>query len=317
MTSAPTSSAESTAGDLDYHAQGFELTLASRRRSRNTIKSYLAAVEQLDAFLTARGMPRDVANIRREHLESFIVDQDRRLRPASVANRYRSLQQFFKWLVEQGEIKASPMLNMAPPAVPVIPPPVLGDEQVAALLKACAGSGFDERRDKALVLVLLQTGVRLSELAGIRVDDVLPGSSPRPWTVRVTGKGDRQRTVALGREAALAVHQYLGARTALLRKRRPEPWLWLGLKGQLTTNGIAQMLRRRARTAGIDHLNPHRFRHSFAHNWLAQGGNEGDLMTLAGWTSRTMLGRYGASAAAERAIDAHADLFSGDRPRRR
>jgi site-specific recombinase XerD len=298
MVTQPTGTLESTAGDIEFHARGFELTLSAQRKRPNTIKSYLEAVEQLDAFLYASGMPRDVANIRREHVESFIADQDRRLRPASVANRYRSIQQFFRWLLEQGEIKVSPMANMKPPAVPVEPPPVLRPEQLNALIKACSGSDFDARRDKAIVVVLLDTGVRLSELAGMRLVDITPGRTPHPWTIEVTGKGDRKRPVPLGKDAALAVHQYLGVRAR--HHRAGDPWLWLGLKGHLTTNGVAQMLRRRGAIAGIDHLNPHRFRHSFAHSFLAAGGQEGDLMRLAGWTSRTMLQRYGASAATER-----------------
>lgn len=77
------------------------------------------------------------------------------------------------------------------------------------------------------------------------------------------------------------------------------------------------MLRRRAAMTGIDHLNPHRFRHSFAHSYLAAGGQVGDLMRLMRWTSRTMIGRYGASAAAERAIASHAALSPVDRLGRR
>ena len=73
MTSAPTSTAESTAGGLAFHARGFELSLASANKRPNTNKSYLEAVAQLDAFLAAQGMPRDVENIRREHVESFTV----------------------------------------------------------------------------------------------------------------------------------------------------------------------------------------------------------------------------------------------------
>src|SRR5687767_9536365 len=103
MPSAPASAAQSTAGDLAFHARGFELSLGSANKRPNTIKSYLEAVTQLDAFLAAKGMPRDVEAIRREHVETFQKDQLDRLRPASAANRYRSLQQFFKWLAEEGQ----------------------------------------------------------------------------------------------------------------------------------------------------------------------------------------------------------------------
>ena len=70
---------------------------------------------------------------------------------------------------------------------------------------------------------------------------------------------------------------------------RPE--FWLGHAGPMTASGIAAVVRRRAKQAGLEGIHPHIFRHTFAHQWLAQGGNEGDLMRLAGWRSRTMLGR--------------------------
>ena len=106
MAVASASTAQSTAGDLAFHARGFELSLASANKRPDTVKSYLEAVEQLDAFLAAQGMPRDVENIRREHVESFQRDQLERTKPASAANRYRSLQQFFKWLVIEGRSRS-------------------------------------------------------------------------------------------------------------------------------------------------------------------------------------------------------------------
>jgi len=151
-------------------------------RSTNTIRGYVEAVEKLDAFLAANGMPRAVANIRREHIEAFVEDQLARLRPASAANRYRSVQQFFRWLVEEGEIKESPMAKMHPPTIPETPPPVLRGDEIDALRKATTGTSFDDRRDRAIIEMLYATGMRRAELVGLKVDDIDTHASAKlPW----------------------------------------------------------------------------------------------------------------------------------------
>jgi site-specific recombinase XerD len=286
-------------GDLQPMLESFTRDLKARNRTPATIESYRRAVLQLGRFLEDRGMPTDVASIHREHVESWIGDLLDRYSPATAAIRYRSIQQFFRWAVEDGEVKESPMRRMHAPTVPVNPPPVLTPDDLSRLVKACKGN----RRDLAIVLTFIDTGCRLGEVAGIKTEDV----DLDQGIIKVTGKGRRSRYVFVGSRTISAIDRYL-------RKRSdPSPWLWVGTKGRMTDSGITQMLRRRAREAGIAHLHPHMFRHTFAHSWLAGGGTEGDLLQLAGWKSRSMLDRYGASAAAARAHEAHRRLSPSDR----
>ncbi|HEX3426066.1 MAG TPA: phage integrase N-terminal SAM-like domain-containing protein, partial [Acidimicrobiales bacterium] len=158
-------STPTTVGDLAVLVPSWARSLRATNRSPKTLTTYLGAANQLIAFLVASGMPTEAAKIRRQHVEAFIEDVLSRCRPATASNRYRALARFFLYLVEEGEITVSPMARMKPPLVPEVPVPVLGDDELRALLSACDGRGFEERRDTAIVRLFLDSGMRLSELA--------------------------------------------------------------------------------------------------------------------------------------------------------
>ncbi len=225
-----------------------------------------------------------------------------------MAKHYRSLQQLFKWLDDDGEIPASPMAKMRPPAVPEQPVPILTDDELRRLLDAAKGTDFDARRDTAILRAFIDTGCRLDEIATLTVERVDFDQD----VLHVMGKGRRGRNAPFGAKTADALRRYLRARRAHPKATATDT-LWLGRQGAMTPSGIAQVLDRRAAEAGVADVHPHRFRHTQAHTWLAAGNQETDLMRLMGWKSRQMVGRYAASAADERAHEAHRKAALGDR----
>ena len=294
------------AGILQAEISSFALRLAAEGKAAKTIRTYTEAIR----WFAATGLSGHASRVSWASWEQ-VSSQDiqrwmawllDRYSTAYASNQYRALQQFFKWLAAEDHLP-DPMAGLQPPRVTDKLIPVFTGQELTRLDHACAGHSFAQRRDTAIIAVFTATGIRLSELAGLRYD---PGDPRRSdidlWQREITvrGKGGKDRIVRIGHHTAQSLDRYIRARARHAQAWQPQLWLGTGNREPLTAAGIYQMITRRGRQCGVDAY-PHRFRHHFSHTWLDRGGPEGDLMELNGWTSPQMLRRYGASARSARA----------------
>ena len=169
-------------------------------RSRATHKTYTAAVRVLARWLDEHVASSNLADISRSVLREFFADRALVVKATTVSVEFRALRRFWAWCVDEGEISSSPMDRLPFPRVPCIPPNVYTDAEVRSLIRACAGRRYLDVRDMALLRLFLDTGMRRSELAYLRLSDVLLDQG----AVTVMGKGGRGRIV--GRAAPPPAH---------------------------------------------------------------------------------------------------------------
>ena len=275
------------------HLRSFLLHLRARNLSPKTIK---ATEEYLRLFLHRH----DPLTASKRDVELYLGELADRCKPSTVWTAWRHLKGFYGWLHAEGDIETNPMEKVCKPIVPATEIVVLTPDEVRRLLATCKGNKADDRRDLALLSVMLDTGLRLAEVARLSGDDV--GNDN---TVRVFGKGRKWRTVALGTASSLALSRWLRLLPA------GSLTLWSGTKGPLTTTGIRKVIERRGWAAGLN-VHPHQLRHTFVDNWLRNGGSEVDLARLCGWTSTRMAERYAQHRADERALTAHKSVAQLD-----
>lgn len=289
-------------------AGSFRRELRAENRAERTAVIYLQAVKFFSTWLTEQGRTADLSALNRPTIRDWLASLNERQAPATVRTRYRSLYRFCGWLVLEELIDKNPMSGIELPAAPATPVPVLSDADLVAILKACAGKRFYDRRDEAIIRFLLDTGVRVSEIVGLPLGADLDMDN---MMAMVLGKGSKRRPVYFCSRTARALDRYLRMRAK--HRYAHSTALFLGERGAMTTDGIREIVRIRAEKAGISHVHPHQFRHTNAHDFLLNGGQERDLKRLMGWSSDAMLERYGASAADFRAQQATRRLNRGDR----
>jgi len=250
------------AGIFQPEISSFRLHLGAEGKAAKTIRTYTEAVQWFAVCcLAGEAGCCGWEQVGGQDVQQWMIWLLGRYSSAYASNQYRGLQQFFRWLAAEKELP-DPMAGLRPPKVTGKLVPVFTAVELTALERACAGRGFAQSRDAAIIAVFRSSGIRLSELAAIRYS---AGGSPRCGDldlerreITVTGKGGRPRIVKITFDAARAVDRYLRVRARHAQAYRPQ--LWLGV------SGIYQVITRRGEQAGVQ-VWPHRFRHHFSHTW--------------------------------------------------
>jgi len=284
---------------------GYRLSAQSEGKSRNTIAIVEASVRYLGEFLDSEGLWNDVREIGAKEIRRFIVSLRERPRFANhrftkpqtghlsghTINGYmRAVQGFWSWLEEEGFIEENPFATIRIPKAPTKVTPTFNEEQLRQMFGAIDTASPTGCRDYAIILTLLDTGVRCSELTGLKLTDV----DLRARMLKVCGKGNKERMVPIGAMVQKAVWKYLN-------RYRPEPVIPRYGQAFLTRDGrplskdrLEAIVERYGTKAGITgvRVSPHTFRHTMAVTFLRNGGDVFSLQRILGHTQLEVLGVY-------------------------
>jgi integrase/recombinase XerD len=296
---------KSRATRLDNLIQGYRLCARTEGKSEKTIRIYTTALATLRAFLEARQYPADVTEIGAHELREFILHlkqarafehhpftrpQDKGLSGHAVNCYLRAIRAFWSWLVREEIIMSSPFSKVKIPKPPKKVIATFSEKQLNATLRAINTSTPAGFRDWTMILVLLDTGLRASELVRLTMSDI----NLDEGLVKVYGKGNKERVVPIGAKVQRAIWKYL-------HQHRPQPanplrpTLFLTASGQpVTTDRLRAIIKKYTDKAGIEGVrcSPHTFRHTFAISYLRNGGDVFSLQRILGHSSLEIVRIY-------------------------
>jgi site-specific recombinase XerD len=296
---------------LSRAIEGFLLSKSSSGRSPNTIRNYKQELGRFVEWLGDIPIDEISSNQLKEYLKYLRDDfrithvattpiSPRKLSSKSLRNTWGTLSSFWTWASNEFDFDSP--FDLIPIKAHTKPINPLNMDEIGKLLKGCETSMKLSRgkktfaskrrtckRDRAIILTLLDTGMRVSELCGINIEDV----NFETGRIFVTGKGNKSRYVYLGKVSRQAIWRYLIERFPSEKPPLKEP-LFISYDGihRLSRQGVLLLLKRLGKKAGIPNVYPHRFRHTFSVQFLRNGGNVFELQQLLGHSDLAMVKRY-------------------------
>lgn len=292
-----------THGDPDSLEGQYQSFILNARldRSEATAKDYSYKLRYFLSFCASLGIHRP-ADVTSDHVKAYLFHLKETLRPTSQKDLCKVVRCFFNWLFDEGRIKENPMARVKTPRAPEVIIKIYTPEHIRKILLLCDDGTRTGIRNKAMVLVLLDTGMRRKELANIQVTDV----DIQTGNIIVMGKGNRERVVRVSKPTLKAVIRYYEMRPG------NHPQLWLTEEGKpLTIEGVSMIFRVLKKRAGFTdvRLSAHTFRHTCATMSIRNKGNIFHVQSLLGHATMEMTRHYSKLIDSEEAVKEH-DKFS-------